>query len=172
MNRKVLGCALVVLSFATFAFAIYTLFLRIPMWGFWAIVIPGLVPMAVASKLFRSDKEARDLLKPWRDWRIVKDLSFQWSGESACMLTLQLTQQRSGGPVRVLRFHDVRGMHWGQLWYECLVFDGAGFDLGEGRKDGMRYRIEDRLNETFRFVCSGYEELSVSEPAETAPHPR
>ncbi len=58
----------------------------------------------------------------------------------------------------VLEFLGVRDLKLTQFGADAMTFDPACRDLGEGARDGCRYEVADRWNDTFHFRCRTFAE--------------
>jgi len=100
-----------------------------------------------------------DPLHRWREFPFVRRLELRADAATDCTLVVVLSRDDTGNAREVvLEFLGVRDLKLTQFGEYAMTFDAVCRDLGEGARDGCRYEVADRWNDTFRFRCRAFDE--------------
>lgn len=116
--------------------------------------------MLVLERWVARAPEPPDALSPWRGERLIRDLRLHANGLQDQTLTLELAAwDDPATTVATLRFEGVRDLRLQQLADWAQPFDDLRCrDLGDGRRDGVRFQVRDVANDAVAFRCRSFAE--------------
>lgn len=124
----------------------------------WALYVGGvllLVTLAGLGHLLQVHSRPGDDGVRFAEHRVVRALALTSQGDGELVLTLELVRELAPAALAVrLRFVGVTRMGLQQLGNWPLSHDGLRIQpMRPGRRDGMRFRVQDRHREALSLLC-------------------